>query len=409
MIKKILVSLGCGILILFINWLYQNYDFSLSAEDAFLKKIFLLKDKIHASTSHCDADILFINTGKDLALVDDSLDYGNVAVSNREKIYKLVHYIDTTAKKPRFTVLDIQFYYPYSVNPTIDSLMAVELNHNNKILIPVMSDHQGGYKKPLYGSSFAYAEYRTYGPLFNKFRILNQSKTLSIPVFTHQALNHVSYKDHFFYATMNGRLCLSSIWPSYYIKNSDVITETSQLSDTVRIKSQINHTTGQPKIKTGFFNIGEMLLDMEANPASYTDFFNDRLIIIGNFEEDIHATPVGKMFGSVLLANIYLSLLNGQHLVSLWFFLTLLIVFSLLSYLALFGKMPEIKFNFRFLFSSYLVKFIRSYVSYFGCLFLLSILVIFIFNVQVGLFLPSLMFTGVEYVRHKKYKAEEPR
>ena len=181
--------------------------------------------------------------------------------------------------------------------------------------------------------------------------------------------------------------------------------------DSAALDSNPSNTIGDYKYDTSPFgislNIGEMLFDMEANPGNYADFFKDRVVIIGNFEEDMHATPVGKMSGPVLLANIYLSLLNRQHEVSLGFFLTLLVVFSGISYVALYKGIPEIKFNFKFLFSSYVVKFIRGYVSYFGCMFLLSILVLIIFNVQVALFLPSFIFTGMEYIRQKKYKKEK--
>jgi hypothetical protein len=115
---------------------------------------------------------------------------------------------------------------------------------------------------------------------------------------------------------------------------------------------------------------------------------------------------VGKMAGPVLLANIYLSLLNGQQIISNWLLIVLLLSFSALSYIAMFKKMPELKFNFKFFFSSYLVKFIRGYISYFGSMFFLSVLVLIVFDVHVALFMPSFIFTGIEYLRQKKYKSK---
>ena len=407
MIKKILISFFTGATVLLVTWIYQNYDFSFSVEDAFLKKVFFWKDKIYSSPSKYKSDIIFINTGKDLALVEDTVDYGNVAISDREKIYQFIHYINTIPNKPAFTVVDIQFYYPYTINPGVDSLLAKELKINDRLLIPLLKDARGNYAKPLYETRYAYSDYRTYGAVFNKFRILNQSSTPSIPIVMDQVMNNSVYKDHFFYSTVNGHLCLSSIWPSYYIKNGDVIKGVEEISDKKQITNERLIKEKVKKINTQFYNIGEILFDMGANPGNYVDFFKDRIVIIGNFEEDTHPTPVGKMSGSVVIANIYLSLLNGQHLVSFWFFLTLLIAFSAISYVALYKKIPEIKFNFKFVFSSYVVNFIRGYVSYFGCMFLLSILVLIVFNVQVALFLPSFIFTGIEYVRQKKYKSDK--
>ena len=409
MVKKIILSVLCGFAVMLVTWIYQNFDFSFNVEDGFLKKVFFWKDKIYSSPPRNKADFIFINTGKDLALVDDTVDYGNVSVSDREKIYKVVHYLNTVAAKPAFTVIDVQFYYPYSINPVIDTLLGKELENNDKVLIPVVKDESGHYKQPLFRSHYAYSNYRTFGPAFNKFRILNQTATPSIPIALHQAINKAVYQDHFFYSTFNKRLCLSSIWPSYYIKNDDVITgvvkDVRNLKEVNEAVSESHKQKKKQSVNTQYYNIGELLFDMEANPGSYSDFFKNRIIFIGDLLQDMHVTPVGKMSGPVLLANIYLSLLNNQHRVSLWFFLTLLIAFSALSYVALFKKIPEIKFNFKFIFSSYVVKFIRGYISYFGFLFLLSLLVVIVFDVQVALFLPSFIFTGIEYISQKKYKS----
>jgi hypothetical protein len=407
MIKKIALSVCCALLVLLITWIYQNYDFSMSVEDAFLKKVLLWKDKIYSAPSQVSADLLFINTGKDLALVDDSVDYGNVVVSDREKIYQLVHYINRVVP-PAFTTIDLQFYYPYSIHPQTDSLLAHELQNNERILIPLVKDKNNNYKKPLYDARYGYSDYRTFGPAFNKFRVLNQGTAHSVPIAMNEVINHVVYRDHFFYATANNRLCLSSIWPSYYLKNDDVIAIPGQ----VVMKSHITFDSPKSKekknIKIQYYNLGELLLDIEGDSVHYRDFFKDKLVFIGNFNDDVHITPVGKMSGPVLLANIYLSLLNEQHIVNTWFFIFLWVVFSAISYVSLYKKIPELKLNFKFLFSSYFVKFIRGYVSYFGCMFLLSIIVLLVFNVQVALFLPSLLFTGIEYIRQKKFETDQP-
>ena len=404
MAKKIIFSILCGFAVMLVTWIYQNYDFSFSVEDAFLKKVFLWKDKIYSSPSRHHVDILFINTGKDLALIDDTLEYGNVAVSDREKIYQLLHYIDSVPAKPVFTVADIQFYYPYTINRKIDTLLEKEFQNNKQSLIPLMKGADGNYQKPLYDAIYAYSDYRTYGAVFNKFRILNQSKSPSIPIVMDGIINHAVYEDHFFYSTSNGRLCLSAIWPSYYIKNSNIIKNAMEVTPNRQLGRESPAKSTIKNINIQYYNLGELTMSIEANPADYADFFKNQLVVVGNFDSDTHLTPVGRMAGPVLLTDIYLSLLNEQHIISNWFFIALLIVFSAISYIALFKKIPEIRFNFKFLFSSYVVKFIKGYVSYFGCMFVFSILVLIFFNVQVALFLPSFIFTWIEYIAQKKYK-----
>lgn len=403
MVKKILASILCGIIILLATWKYQNYDYTHSIEDKFFKKIFFLKDKVHFFKPRKKEDFVFINTGKDLALVEDSVDYGNIAISDREKIYRFIKHINTLKKKPAYTVLDIQFYYPYTPDPQVDSLLSKELAKNDRLLIPILKDGNGKYIDPLYTSNYGYSDYRTFGSSFNKFRIMNKEAVSSIPIILDEQLNKSSYEDDFIYPTCNNRLCLSAIWPSYYVKNSDLgkIQQGSALQDIQ--KAEIKNTN-ENGISAQYFNIGEMLFDLDANPGTYSNAFENKIVIIGNFQEDQHSTPVGKMAGPVLLANIYLSLLNGEHIVNPWFLLILLVAFSGLSYVALYKKMPEINLNFKFLFSSYLVKFIKGFISYFGAMFCLSLLAVFLFNVQVALILPSLIFIGIEYIKEGKFK-----
>ncbi|MDX2047257.1 MAG: CHASE2 domain-containing protein [Chitinophagaceae bacterium] len=385
MLKKIILSLLSGLGILIITWFYQNYDYTLNLEDGFFKKLW--KFKTFANDPQRKSSFVFINTGKDPAIVEDTIDYGTVVVSDREKIYQFLHNINSSPGKPLFTVLDIQFYYPYSINNSIDTLMQAELNKNNKTLIAAVKNSDGEYILPLYHSLYGYSDYRTFGSGFNKFRILKYDSMPSIPIVIHEQVDSAVYKNKLLYTTCNNKLSFSAIWPNYYLNDRDV--KTNKKVEFAR-----------------YFNLGEILFDMEANPDAYQYYFNDKIILLGNFETDTHSTPVGKMSGPVLLANIYLTLLNKQHIVSWGFLLTVLAVFSGLSYVAWFKRMPELKFKFKFIFSSYISQFIRSYVSYFGCMFFLSLLCLFAFNVQVALFLPALIFSGIEYLRQKKYRTQ---
>ncbi len=387
--RKILLSLLSGLVILIITWAYQSFNFSFFVEDSFFKKISFWKYQIYNSKPDRKADFVFLNTGKDVALVDDTTEYGNVAISDREKIYQLIKIINENAAKPLFTVLDIQFYYPYSINLQADSLLQAELKKNPRIVIPIIKGGSGKYIKPLYDAHYAFSGYETFGFGFNKFRIWDHGDIHSIPVTLHETLDTAIYKDHLLYTTCNGHLCLPAVWPSFYLLDKDVKENKTEITQS--------------------YNLGEMLILLQANPADYDTIFKDKIVVIGNFAEDVHSTPVGSMSGSVLLANIYLSLLNKEHFVSYLFLVILLIAFSALSYLAWFSKMPEVKFKFKFVFSPDVIKFVRGYLSYFGSMFLLSLLALFLFNMHLALFLPSFIFAGIEYFRQKKYLPKEEK
>lgn len=400
-LKRIVISILCGLAILLVTWKYQNYDYTLKLEDEFFKKVFWVKDKIYSPPPKKSASFVFINTGKDLALVEDSIDYGNIAVSDREKILQLLRNINLMSGKPAYTVLDIQFYYPYTINPGTDKLIQQEMDKDSNILLPILRMGKGAFKAPLYTGTYGHSEYRTFSSNFNKFRIILDENLKSIPLVMHEKINKAKYEDGVIIPTCNDSLCLTAIWPTYYLKDNSIRkTASGESIGAIEEKTITKSAEGVPSI---YYNIGELLFDMEANPQTYASAFANKIIIVGNFQDDVHTTPVGKMTGPVLLANLYLSLLNNQHIMSYWLLLLMLVTLSGLSYIAIFKKMPEVKLNFKFLFSSYLSNFMKNYISYFGAMFLLSLLAVILFNVQVALFLPSLIFTGIVYVKEKKY------
>jgi len=384
--KKILLSLLSGFVVLIITWVYQNHDFTFSAEDGFISKLSLWKYKFFSAKPQHNAGFVFVNTGKDLALVDDTAGSGNIAVSDREKLYQLLHFVDSINKKPAFTLIDLQFYYRYSINPRFDTLMQNEMDKSSNLLIAILPDEkkEGVYKTPLYKAKYGYSEYGSYGSGINKFRMFNQSSIHSIPVIMDETLNGTVYKDYGLFATSGGHLCMSAIWPSYYLNDQD-------LKDNKYLPY------------AQYYTLGDLLTGIGASPDEYGKMFDNKILIIGNFELDTHSTPIGTLPGSVVVADIYLSLLNHHHIVSYWFLILSWLVFSGLSYMAWFSKVPELNLRFNFIFSPHLVNFIKSYISYFGCMFFLSIIALFIFNIQIALFLPSFIFSIIEYFSQKKY------
>ncbi|HXB45282.1 MAG TPA: hypothetical protein VNV85_14550 [Puia sp.] len=386
MLKKILLSCLSGFVVLGVTWIYQNYNFTFSVEDGFISQLSQWKYKYFSSKPEHNADFVFVNTGKDLALVDDTAGSGNIAVSDREKIYQLLHFIDSLPKRALFKLIDLQFYYRYNINPRIDTLMQNELDKSNDLIIAILPDDKDKdtYKAPLYRAKYGYSEYVSYGSGINKFRIFNHTTVHSIPRIMDETINGTVYKDDGLLATSNGHLCMSAVWPSYYLNDLDL-----------KNNKYLPHAQ--------YYALGDLLTGIHASPGDYADIFAGRILIVGNFELDTHSTPVGTMPGSVIVADIYLSLLNLQHIVSYWFLLVQLVVFSGLSYLAWFSKVPEVKLRFNFIFSPHLVNFIKSYISYFGCMFFLSLLGLLLFNIQIALFLPSFIFSIIEYFRQKKY------
>ncbi|MBK7432954.1 MAG: hypothetical protein IPI66_03000 [Chitinophagaceae bacterium] len=86
-----------------------------------------------------------------------------------------------------------------------------------------------------------------------------------------------------------------------------------------------------------YFNLGDLLI-LSGDSTFYDQFLKDRFIVLGNYETDIHPTPIGKMPGVLILLNTYLSLFNGKHQPGILWFLCLFVIFYFINLYLFYGK-----------------------------------------------------------------------
>jgi hypothetical protein len=379
--KKILLSILSGIVFCFITWIYLNSFYTFSAEDSFFSKTAFLIFKVRPPHIPESEKMIFINTGKDIALINDTA-WGQVAVSDRDLVAQLIEIINRKTVHAKFTVLDLQFYYPYSINLAADSVLQNLLNQNRLLSIPVLLDQNDRVKRPLYDASYSVSDYKTYGYAISKFKLYyNDIGLISTPLKIYQEVNHANWKHNGWFSTENKHLMLNYIWPFYYFDEASL------------------------KQKT--FNIGELLYQFKFDSSTIKKYLDDKIVFIGNFDQDIHNTAVGKMPGTIILANLYLNLVAGKQIVSYYWILYMLCCFSALSYFCWFGKFPIINFKFRFIFSHHLTDYLNGFSSFFGSMFLIGIISIFVFGIYVNIFLPTAMLSGIYYFVNKKYASDE--
>jgi len=86
-----------------------------------------------------------------------------------------------------------------------------------------------------------------------------------------------------------------------------------------------------------------------------------------------------------------------------------IVVFSLLSYMAIYDPMPEVNFRFKFAFAEQVTSFVKEYISYIGILILVSLLSTLLFNITISLFLPAFIFSALDFLIQKKYKTKNEK
>lgn len=386
--RKLLISIILGSVLFILSWLYINSFYSISAEDALFRKIAFTKFQLFNQKENPEIKNLeFVDVSHDLALIEDPdlNNYGNIAITDRAKIYEFLKLLRENNVHPKFIILDIQFYIPFTAenntNQNTDSLLQAEILKFKNISAPLLLDNNGKPIEPLIKTKFpSIASYKTYGTAINKIKIdypeFNLSSTSLV---LYKNLKKVNLKSNAIFSTDNGVLSLNYIWPEYPI--------------TARKMEERKKNYPQ--------NIGEILLI----PDVLKKRFDDKIIFVGNFETDVHQSPIGKIPGTVVVANTFLSLEKGVHHVSIFWIILMISLYSFLFYLSIFSKIPEITFKFKFIFSNHLSDFIKGYLSYFGIMFFATILSYLIFKIFVNVMIISFIFSIIDYFKSGKYKA----
>ncbi len=356
----------------------MNSAYTLAIEDDFYATFVNIKQLLDPNPILGKADLIFINTGKDLVLIEDTASYGTVAISDRQKIVNFLRSLKNK-DKPASVLFDLQLYYPYAPNLQTDSALASELIRNGAI-VPII-EAQGPLPQPYKHVNMGLTGYTTYGEMINKFEISSPSSPPSIPLKLAQNKSGLQISWFGPFLISNNRLCLNRVWINYFIKQSDLP-------------------------KTQYYNLGEILLDLTANPERVS-FFKGKDLIIGDFDHDIHATPLGNTSGSLILANIYLTILNQHQQISYIWLASMLVLLSILSYFSWFSSLPTINLPLRAIIKLPLERFLSKYCSYLGVLVIANLLSVLVFDVFMSLLLPSVLLTCINFVSQKKYQSDE--
>ena len=290
-----------SILLFVVFVFYNNSDFVIPGEEDLLTKLDVADEMVMASGFKSPYDFVFINVGKDLELVKDE-EGGDNVITDRNKLGSFLKIL-VDSNRHRFLLCDIVFDLP---SPN-DSLFRQYILGLQRAVFP---KHFGDSAPitSLFPLPLAVADFHTNTGKFNKFRLVYHDTDQTIPVTLHEQLQKVKYTKKYGNLFCNGKLCLQTISPKYYIRSY-------QLTDSKTYP---------------FFNLGELLV-LSNEPSFYKSFLENKFIVIGNFNTDIHDTPVGKMPGTLVLLNTYLNLFFSRQLISVWWVITFFSIFFLIN------------------------------------------------------------------------------
>lgn len=319
-------------------------------------------------------EYLFINLAHDKELIASEEVLGKLVITDRGKLAALFNILKKNNDAFKFILCDVNL----KGDSPNDSLLAASLAGVKKMVFPIHVMEGDTPEIPKFSIPYALADYTTTGDMFFKYRLQSQKEYSTIPVYMHRQLNGGNVQWHPWYVTDRGKLIFNNFIVDFPIRSHEVF---------------INHE--YPVV-----NLSELLLLPEDIIVS--QFLKDRIILAGDFDNDVHSTLYGTTTGTLILLNTYLTLQKGYHVVSVLWVLMMLVFFTLISYQLFYKKrfFTSLQKNKRY-------SFIASYLNYVILLAVISIASYLLFNVYVNILIIALYLNCISFLIDLKNKTRK--
>jgi len=379
-------------LLLIVCYCFNNHPYPFGEQTSTLTIIDVAIQQLHKTPIDID-NALFINTGYDLSLVETK--HGKETITDRSLLLELLSNIHEDGRY-RFVFMDIRLEEGFTTESDT-ALVRQIIKMGDKILLARHWNYKQKCDFPLIDtvllSRSAYCDYSSsvFNTAFDRFQYI-QSNGVSAPLVMYQLLDSGTIKRH----------SLLGI-PLFYTDNG-VLCHNSQF---INIPESFSGTRFRPSGRPRFWNLSEDFYGPDAvfDKQDLMNLCKDKIIIIGNFVDDVHDTYLGKQPGAYLHYLAYSNLTKGRHLLPWWYVCFLAIIigltfFEIAEQKKLISSIPLIKKA-----KQKWLSFIISLLSYTTLLSLVSYLSYCIFQKTVGIFIPVLVFTVCDMIfKYKNYE-----
>lgn len=301
---KWLLSAANAILLLVLTgyWLNSSYTYGderlLVQWSSILKRVILNIDEDPPKE-----DFLFINLAYEKALIPTEDGLGSEVITDRAKLAQFFGIIKRHQKEVKFTVCDV-FLKGESEN---DSLFQANATGIKNLVFPNHHTDEGTLDQLSLEVPQALADYKMASGGFLKFKLFQDDKLSTMPVYMYEKITGRKIADSGRLYREGDNLSFNSVIIDYQIRSHEVFEQNEY-----------------PVV-----NLSELLLLPEE--VIVGDFLKNRIVMMGDFQNDVHSTIFGSMPGTLILLNAYLTLIKGYHLISwgwLVFILTGYLIFS---------------------------------------------------------------------------------
>ena len=406
-------------------WMYivENQQSNLK-EDAWL---FYFLDRFNkAKEIELQDTAFFINVSYDLQLVPENPKRpadGYVAITDRQKLLRFLQKIERDSINYKYILMDIRFEKGYETE--YDDSLYAQIHRMPRLVIAShqKDDHGEMYEiaDSILLDKCGMSDYNQYSIVtnFSRYTFLQAGKP-SIALKMYDELNHQEtsvkqWRNRPVYFA-DGYLCINS--PMMFLSGTVLSFE-----DYMMMQAAIEAERLQNGLETGmeaetakldskhgdyyfYLNLGGDFVNNEVRKdKKWNGDLENKVIVIANFEDDLHDTYVGKVSGAYITWMAYQFLRNGNHLLS-WGFLLMhffcyMVMYWLILMINILARNSRYADNEK---AQRRLSWLR-WISSFGLLYLLTIALYhfmhFRFNMEVPLLILSFLNLIIQYAKSK--------
>jgi hypothetical protein len=361
-------------LLLFVStFLWMALPYNTGPDRTIQKWVGAIRMLLPDSRKPAPDEVIFIDVSKSKYLIplnEDSTE--NDVITNRKYLAELFTLLAANKNQVRYVLCDVYFDIPtpddsaliQSISDLEDKFLSIDTYANNSLnknFIDVRSAtasvymHRAVvYKIPYFGS---------YGDTLVPFKM-------------YADLDKVKVRKNFLFTWFSNKgIAFNHQINDYLLRNRDF-------------------TAGE-YVKIG---LGELVSVLKLSPEVFSGYLQNRYLLIGDFENDIHITYLNKQQGTLVLFNAYLQLHLNRQILSIGYLIILYIFLYWIVWLQTGKRSRHLKFTLKIkyfeafefpinIFSISLLLMIFSYIS--------SLL----FNINVSIFHLIAIFSQVDLAK----------
>lgn len=373
-----------------LTFLWMNQPRTYGDEAFFVKWLTITKRTIlNIDDKPPYKDFLFVDVSESKTLLPLTPDSSRVSIiSDRKKLAELCDFVGNNNSDIRLLVCDVLF------NDTTvhDKNLENAAKRLGKKFLGVNEIEDGSVIEPIIDIPHATSSIYVEDGTIIKYPILLENKFETVPAEMLHLLDNQQ---------ITAFPPIAKISEMGYSLGSPILELSVRENDFIQ-----KNNTDSVFVKIG---LGEMVNlirllknNKEAEKQLFNQYFKNKIILIGDFENDRHNTVYGSMSGTLIILNAYLTLKHGKSLISIGLLLFLLFGFGIISYTFFIDNTIRIR-GLALNFLEHQRGIIR-FVYYYG-LFLtgMTIIVYYVFGIHVGIFFHLLYLKIIDWIYQKKY------